>query len=190
MQRLALPLLVAAAGALSAATPPSALAPAAAPATAVHCQVPCGIYGDQMRIDMLMEDCATIDKAMTTLRAMDAEEHPSQNQMVRWVVNKEKHAQAIQDTVAAYWLAQRIKAPKDGGDAAAMATYHGQLGHMHRLTVAAMKCKQTTDPDNASILRELLLRFKHSYFGNKGNKHIKLHHTKKKEGADDKKGGK
>jgi hypothetical protein len=179
MQRLALPLLIAAAGALSAATPPSALAPAAAPATAVHCQVPCGIYGDQMRIDMLMEDAATIDKAMTTLRAMDAEEHPSQNQMVRWVVNKEKHAQAIQDTVAAYWLAQRIKAPKAEGDAAAMATYHGQLAHMHRLTVAAMKCKQTTDAAHVQDLRATALAFSATYFSGEDLEHIRSHHGEK-----------
>ena len=173
MQRLALPLLVAAAGALSAATPPSALAPAAAPATAVHCQVPCGIYGDQMRIDMLMEDCATIEKAMTSLQAMDAEESPSKNQMVRWVVNKEQHAQNIQDTVAAYWLAQRVMAPKDATGA---DKYHAQLTSMHRITVAAMKCKQTTDKSHVEALRKAALDFSAGYFSAEDLEHINSHH--------------
>ena len=176
MQRLALPLLIAAAGALSAATPPSALAPAAAPATAVHCQVPCGIYGDQMRIDMLMEDCATIEKAMTTLQAMDAEESPSKNQMVRWVMTKEQHAQNIQDTVAAYWLAQRVKAPKDASGA---DKYHAQLTSMHRITVAAMKCKQTTDKSHVEALRKTALEFSATYFSGEDLEHIRSHHGEK-----------
>ncbi len=33
-------------------------------ASPFHCQVPCGIYGDKMRVDMMMEDLATIEKAM------------------------------------------------------------------------------------------------------------------------------
>jgi hypothetical protein len=65
--------------------------PAIAP---FHCQVPCGIYGDKMRVDMLMEDCTTIEKAMTSLQAMDAEESPSKNQMIRWVMNKEHSSRA------------------------------------------------------------------------------------------------
>ena len=129
--------------------------------TPLHCQVPCGIYGDKMRIDMLMEDCATIEKAMTTLQAMDAEESPSKNQMVRWVMTKEQHAQSIQDTVAAYWLAQRVKAPKDASGA---DKYNAQLKSMHQITVAAMKCKQTTDKSHVEALRAAALEFSATYF--------------------------
>ena len=138
-----------------------------------HCQVPCGIYGDKMRVDMLMEDCATIEKAMTSLQAMDAEESPSKNQMVRWVVNKESHAQNIQDTVAAYWLAQRVKAPKD---ASGTDKYHAQLASMHRITVAAMKCKQTTDKSHVEALRKAALEFSATYFSAEDLKHIQSHH--------------
>ena len=28
-----------------------------------HCQVPCGIYGDQLRFDQMLEDQKTISKA-------------------------------------------------------------------------------------------------------------------------------
>jgi nickel superoxide dismutase len=138
-----------------------------------HCQVPCGIYGDKMRIDMLMEDCTTIEKAMTSLQAMDAEENPSKNQMVRWVMNKESHAQNIQDTVASYWLAQRVKAPKD---AAGADKYHAQLASMHRVTVAAMKCKQTTDKSHVEALRKAALEFSATYFSAEDLKHIQSHH--------------
>jgi len=140
----------------------------------LHCQVPCGIYGDKMRIDMLMEDCATIEKAMTSLQAMDAEESPSKNQMVRWVVTKEQHAQDIQDMVAAYWLAQRVKAPKD---ASGTEKYHAQLKSMHQITVAAMKCKQTTDKSHVQALRKAALSFSSGYFSAEDLKHINSHHN-------------
>lgn len=67
---------------------------------AIHGQVPCGIYTDKMRVEMLLEDAATIENAMKTLVAMDAEASPSKNQMVRWVMTKEQHAQNIQERVA------------------------------------------------------------------------------------------
>ena len=110
---------------------------------------------------------------MTSLQAMDAEENPSKNQMVRWVVNKEQHAQNIQDTVAAYWLAQRVKAPKDASGA---DKYHAQLTSMHRITVAAMKCKQTTDKGHVDALRTAALEFSAGYFSAEDLEHINSHH--------------
>lgn len=155
----------------------AASSPEPAPPSALpHCQIPCGIYGDSTRIDLLMEDAATIEKGMNALIAMDAEESPSKNQMVRWVMNKDEHAQAIQDQVAAYWLAQRIKAPKDGSDAAAKERYVKQLVLMHGLTVAAMKCKQTTDLQHVATLRELALQFSETYFSAEDLEHIRSHH--------------
>jgi len=143
------------------------------PVAVRHCQVPCGIYGDKMRIDMLMEDCATIEKAMTTLQTMDGEESPSKNQMVRWVMTKEQHAQNIQDTVASYWLAQRIKEAKMAGG---REKYIGQLVSMHEITKAAMKCKQTTDKKHVENLRKTALAFSATYFKPEDLKHIDSHH--------------
>ena len=157
----------------SASTSEAVTTPLAATAAPFHCQVPCGIYGDKMRVDMLMEDCATIEKAMTSIQAMDAEESPSKNQMVRWIINKEEHAQNIQDTVAAYWLAQRVKAPKDASGA---DKYHAQLKSMHQITVAAMKCKQTTDKSHVEALRKAALEFSATYFSAEDLKHIQSHH--------------
>jgi nickel superoxide dismutase len=110
-----------------------------------HCQVPCGIYGDSMRIDMLMEDATTIEKAMKTIAEMETGREFPHNQMVRWVIAKDDHAAKIQEQVASYWLAQRIKVPAEGADDAAKKKYHQQLALLHGITVAAMKCKQTTD---------------------------------------------
>ena len=183
MNRTLLPCIaLGAIAALASSNPSSApAAPAKAPVptpvlTPVHCQVPCGVYGDKMRIDMLMEDAATIEKGMTTLRAMDQESSPSKNQMVRWVMNKDDHSQKIQETVAAYWLAQRIKTPANTGDEAGMASYHRQLELMHRITVSAMKCKQTTDLSHVGRLRKLALDFSGTYFTGEDLEHIRSHH--------------
>jgi nickel superoxide dismutase len=176
MKNLILPLAALAAigtFALPSAKPTQPVAPAAA-SSVFHCQVPCGIYGDQMRIAMLLEDAATIEKGMGMLQAMDQEESPNKNQMVRWVMNKDQHAENIQGTVSSYWLAQRIKTPA-GGEADAMAKYHKQLELLHRITVAAMKCKQTTDVSHVASLRSLAKEFSESYFSAEDMEHLKEH---------------
>ncbi len=159
------------------AAEPSTL-PAAPPPAAFHCQVPCGIYGDRMRVDMHMEDAATIVKAMIQIGELSqGHEHGNTNQLVRWTVTKEQHAQAIQDRVASYWLAQRIKAPTDDSTES-QAKYHRQLALMHGITVAAMKCKQTTEASHVQRLRELMLEFSATYFSEEDLEHIRGHHAK------------
>lgn len=140
-----------------------------------HCQVPCGIYGDTLRIDMLMEDAATIEKGMVAIAGFEKEQSPSINQMVRWTVTKDDHAQKIQDQVAAYWLAQRIKLPAADADAAALTKYSQQLGLLHRITVLAMKCKQTTDVANVAGLREAVTTFSGTYFTKEDLEHLRQH---------------
>ena len=151
---------------------PANTAAASTPAPVRHCQIPCGIYGDKMRISMLMEDAATIEKGMKMLAEFDKEESPSKNQIVRWVMNKDTHAQAIQDQVAAYWLAQRIKAPKEGSK----DKYHKQLELMHGITVAAMKCKQTADTAHVDKMKKLAIEFSGTYFSKEDLEHIMSHH--------------
>ena len=110
------------------------------------------------------------------LMAMDAEESPSKNQIVRWVMAKDDHAQKIQDTVAGYWLAQRIKAPAADADEAARDKYHRQLELLHGITVAAMKCKQTTDVAHVAALRKLADDFSETYFSKEDLEHLRGHH--------------
>lgn len=159
------------------AAPKKVLAPAPLAEPLPHCQVPCGIYGDRMRIDMLMEDAATIEKGMLMLAEMEAAEAPNYNQIVRWVVTKEEHAQKIQDQVSAYWLAQRIKAPADNADDATRQKYFEQLATLHGISVAAMKCKQTVDSENVAKLRMWTLELSKLYFSGEDLEHIKSHHA-------------
>ena len=43
-----------------------------------HCQVPCGIYGDQLRFEQMLEDEHTISKAQITLNEMMESENDAQ----------------------------------------------------------------------------------------------------------------
>ncbi|MFT5733773.1 MAG: nickel superoxide dismutase [Planctomycetota bacterium] len=160
--------------------PVAVVAPALAPV--VHCQVPCGIYGDHLRVEMITEDAATIEKAMKQIEELSAADAPNWNQLVRWITTKDEHAQKIQDQVSAYWLAQRIKAPKaaEGTEAyrTENAAYMTQLVMAHRLTTYAMKCKQTTDLANVQGLRGSLDGLKAAYFSPEDLGHIDAHEHK------------
>lgn len=127
-----------------------------------HCQVPCGIYADDVVFGELETDVATIEKAMAQINALKAEVGKDPHQLVRWVNNKEAHAQNIQDTMSAYFLAQRIKLDLKTSDA---KKYSALVELAHKITVLAMKCKQGSDLANAEALHEALHDFHHVYGG-------------------------
>lgn len=129
-----------------------------------HCEIPCGIYGDDGRFASLLEDVTTIEKSMKLINELSAEPGKNANQIVRWVNNKEVHADRIREVVAQYFLAQRIKAPA-AGDAAAEKAYHAKLAALHQMIRTAMACKQTTDTANAAKLRDLTRSFQKLYQG-------------------------
>ena len=123
--------------------------PAMAKAPAPHCEVPCGIYSDQMRFEQMLEDTATIAKAIDNIVefAAGVEKGVSAkgiNQATRWIQTKEDHATNTQHIVAQYFLTQRIKADKEN--------YTKQLAAAHSVMVCAMKCKQDANPETATAL--------------------------------------
>ena len=127
-----------------------------------HCEIPCGIYGDDARFAAIVENLTTIEKSMNQIIQLSAEPDKNANQLVRWVNNKEVHADRIREIVAQYFLAQRIKAPADD-DPAAHTAYTGKLALLHQMIVSAMKCKQTTDLAQVKKSRDLLQAFQELY---------------------------
>jgi len=136
---------------------------AARPAYA-HCEIPCGIYGDPMRIDMMKEDIATIEKSMKEITELAKEAKPNYNQLVRWVQNKEHHADKIRDVVTQYFMTQRVQ-PVPTKASEGYAAYIDQLTTLHQIMVYAMKCKQTTDLAHVEQLKKLVEAFSKAYFG-------------------------
>ena len=129
-----------------------------------HCEIPCGIYGDSIRIALLKEHIQTIEKSMNMINELSAAENPDYNQLVRWVVNKEEHAKEMQHIVSQYFLHQRIK-PTEPGDTEHYNKYIRELSLLHQVLVFAMKAKQSTDLSVIANLNKAVDAFAHSYFG-------------------------
>ena len=124
-----------------------------------HCEIPCGIYDDEMRINMINEHITTIEKSMKQIMDLEKEKHHHSNQLVRWIMNKENHASKLQEIVSQYFMTQRIK--PDTKD------YEKKLGLLHQMLVYSMKCKQTTDLTHVKTLKGLVKEFQGLYFEKK-----------------------
>jgi nickel superoxide dismutase len=127
-----------------------------------HCQIPCGIYGDARQFDVIDEHIATVAKSMNQIKELSAAEPINYNQLVRWVNNKEQHAQEIQDIADHYFLTQRVKPVMENEEG--YDDYLASLKLLHGMLVSAMKCKQTTDLAHVEQLRKLNAEYKALYF--------------------------
>ncbi len=108
------------------------------PSVYSHCQIPCGIYDDHARVQAMLEDAATARKSITLIAELSGKsDAQSNNQIVRWVMNKEKHAQNVISTISDYFLTQRVNAKQKD--------YVERLKKHHAVIVAAMKVKQNAD---------------------------------------------
>ena len=127
-----------------------------------HCQIPCGIYDDKMRFGMMREDVDTIEKSMREIKKLSGKQSKNYNQIVRWVNNKEHHAEKIESVVSYYFLAQRVKPiPKENKG---YERYTNQLILLHKIGIQAMKAKQTTSQKHVKNLRTLIKKFEQVYF--------------------------
>ena len=103
-----------------------------------HCQIPCGIYDDHARVKAMLEDAATTRKSVKLITELSGKsDAQSNNQIVRWVMNKENHAQNVISTISDYFLTQRVKSKQED--------YVERLKKHHAVIVAAMKVKQNAD---------------------------------------------
>lgn len=137
-----------------------ALALSLAPRAGAHCQIPCGIYDDNNVMGKMHTDYETIAKAMKTIPELMENPETNVNQIARWVANKESHAQSIQDIVARYFLAQRLKVDEAASD---KESYLRKLSICHKVIVTAMKCKQGVDPAAADQLHDDLHDFAEAF---------------------------
>ena len=131
-----------------------------------HCQVPCGIYDESARVQQMYEDATTVEKAMAEMAKLAGKtDAQSQQQFVRWVNNKESHAERIMTTIADYFLAQRVK-PAFNDDGTPTAAYAKSLADHHAIMLAAMKCKQSADPATVKALRDAIHVIEHRWVPN------------------------
>jgi len=135
-----------------------------------HCQIPCGIYDDPARFDMLAEHITTIEKSMRLITELSKQDKPDMNQIVRWVQNKEQHADELSHIITYYFMAQRIKLVVET-EGKAYEDYVKKLTLLHQMLFYSMKAKQTTDLSNVEKLRSLLAEFHTVYFPADAHKH-------------------
>lgn len=127
-----------------------------------HCQVPCGIFDAELKFGELEQHVETIAKAGDQIRELSAKKELTANdhqQLVRWVTNKESHAQKIIDEAANYFLAQRIKPGQDH--------YAEKLELLHHIMIHAMKTKQSTEAEAHEKLSKKIVAFKELYLDHK-----------------------
>jgi nickel superoxide dismutase len=94
----------------------------------------------------MLEDVATVAKATKLINELAGKtDAQSQNQIVRWVMNKEKHAQSVISTISDYFLTQRVKPDQDD--------YPDRLVKHHTVILAAMKAKQHADAQHVDDLK-------------------------------------
>ncbi len=131
-----------------------------------HCQIPCGIYSDALRIIQIREDLQTIEKSIMMIKKLSDKSNPqSINQVTRWISSKEKHAQNIQNIISEYFLTQRIKQNSKN--------YENELITLHQLLISVMKCKQGLDKENVKKSNDLLDNFSEFYFNDHDLQHLK-----------------
>jgi nickel superoxide dismutase len=131
-----------------------------------HCQVPCGIYGDELKFGELEQHIETIAKSSKTIRELSAKDTltaQDQQQLIRWTNNKEAHAQKIIDETANYFLAQRIKSDADH--------YADKIELLHQIIVYSMKSKQSVEDEPVEILAKKLAAFKELYLEHEHEHH-------------------
>lgn len=121
-----------------------------------HCEVPCGIYDDELRYQLILEHITTMEKAMKQIQELSKDPSKNANQIARWVFNKETHATELQHIVTQYFMTQRIKLDAE--------KYDQKIGALHQLLIYSMKCKQTTDAQFIAKCRESAKAFKALYF--------------------------
>jgi nickel superoxide dismutase len=138
-----------------------------------HCQIPCGIYDDVLRVVSIQEDIGTIQKSINKIQELGDYEKSiqNQNQLVRWINNKESHAQLIQDVISEYFLAQRIK-PKSSNDKD-YDKYVMLTTSCQKIIFYAMKCKQNVDVQYVEKLSSELEYFVDVFLDKHGKEHLR-----------------
>lgn len=128
-----------------------------------HCEIPCGLYDDKNKVAELNLDIDTIEKSIQKITELSSAESVDYNQIVRWVTNKDKHADHLKEEIATYFLSQRVKFPASNDDAAT-TDYENKLKRLHEVIVYAMKTKQSLDLKNIQDLRASFKSFETLYF--------------------------
>lgn len=74
-----------------------------------HCQMPCGIYHDEMVFDQVDQYIETMVKGISVLKEDKFKSIQDYNVATRWIILKEEASIEIADLITVYFLQQKIK---------------------------------------------------------------------------------
>lgn len=74
-----------------------------------HCQMPCGIYHDDMVYDQIDQYVETMYKGISVLKNSKFDDVKERNEFVRWVFEKEQASDEVASLLTKYFLQQKIK---------------------------------------------------------------------------------
>ena len=74
-----------------------------------HCQMPCGIYHDDMVYDQIDQYTETMYKGVSVLNDSKFATVKDRNEFVRWVMEKESASDEVASILTKYFLQQKIK---------------------------------------------------------------------------------
>lgn len=104
-----------------------------------HCQMPCGIYHDDMVYDQIDQYIETMYKGISVINNSKFGDAKERNECIRWVMQKEEASNEAASLIMKYFLQQKIKA---GEDSTAK-----QLASAHKLLLLIVSIKQTVSLD-------------------------------------------
>jgi nickel superoxide dismutase len=102
-----------------------------------HCQMPCGIYHDEMVFDQIDQFIETTVKAISVMEDNPFSTVQDRNAFVRWVTQKDKGADEIALLITTYFLQQKIKPGEEDTTKRVLSA--------HQLLFYLVQIKQTVD---------------------------------------------
>ena len=102
-----------------------------------HCQMPCGIYHDNMVFDQIDQYVETMYKGISVLKTNKFDTVRERNEFVRWVIQKEKASDEVSEIISTYFLQQKIKPDEEDTVKRVVSA--------HKLLFLAVQIKQNVD---------------------------------------------
>lgn len=136
-----------------------------------HCQMPCGIYHDDMVYDEIDQYVETMVKAVSKIKDGKFSTPSERNELIRWVMTKDHLSDETAHLICTFFLQQKIK-PGEKDTAK-------QLESAHKMLFQLVVIKQTVDFKPVSDFAEEWDKFKLMFhIEDYECKMNKLHHQK------------
>ncbi len=102
-----------------------------------HCQMPCGIYHDDMVFDQIDQYIETMVKGISVMKDSKFETLRERNEFIRWVMTKDRLSDETAELITTYFLQQKIKPGEEDTPK--------RLEAAHRMLFLIVQIKQTPD---------------------------------------------